>query len=235
LVQSAFLQSWPIFGGMTCSEALFRLFAAEAADSVTKVASSIAESAKTKSMVEVSQDCCGWEIHTTVAIDDQHCMKELVDDAITHLQDACRCSRYVCMEDSSCDTWKGVCYGFCVLAFVEDNSHTNEPICALEKCTDPECPKQHSSIIKRLYVMVKVNTVVPTLDFGDNAWDNNTSSFGSATSALKAQSALSIPSAGRAPRAGRMARDDSSINVLFSASVCFLCLLLLFGDQWLLG
>jgi len=83
---------------------------------------------------------------------------------------------------------------------------------------------------KRLYETEKSNTAS-----SDDTWDNHTSSSSRATTALNAQSALSTPSAGSAPSAGRMARDDSSFDVLFSALIGLGCLMLLFGDRWLLG
>jgi len=74
------------------------------------------------------------------------------------------------------DKWKDVHCGFrALLAFVEDENRAGMPICEFEHCPNPECPKQHPTRIKRLYVMVKTNMATAQADFNDNALENQTS------------------------------------------------------------
>jgi len=160
--------------------------------------------------VQVYQDRRGWEIHTTVSVEHQHRMEELLAVAKAHLQEACQSARYVCLVSNKNDKWKDVHCGFrALLAFVEDENRAGMPICEFEHCPNPECPKQHPTRIKRLYVMVKtnMNMATPQADFNDNALENQTSfssSAPSAPSALSTLSALSTQSAGSVQTAGSL-------------------------------
>jgi len=166
----------------------------EAADVVTKTASSIADRPDMKSLVQVYQDRRGWEIHTTVAVEDQHGMEELIDVAKAHLQEACWCARYVCLVSNKSGKWKDVQCGFrALLACVEDESRAGLPICEFEHCTTPECPDQHPTRIKRLYVMVRTNMMNPQDIPLENqvSFSSSTPSAPSVSCALSSLSALS--------------------------------------------
>jgi len=203
-------------GTMTSSRARLRLFMAEAAGVVTKTASSIADGADMKCLVQVYEDRRGWEIHTMVAVEDQHGMEELLNVAKANLQEACHSASCVCLVSNTRHTWKNVHCGFrALMAFVDDESRAGMPICELEHCPNPACPNQHPTRIKRLYVMVKTNMVTPQVDSNDNALENLfsfSSSVPSAASALSTLSALSTQSAGSVQSAG------SSSSIVYSMS-----------------
>lgn len=180
----------------------------EAADVVSNTASSIVDSTATKCLVQVYQDRRGWEIHTMVAVEDQHCMEGLLDVAKTHLQEACQSTKCVSLVSNKTNTLKDVHCGFrALLAFVDDESRAGMPICEFEKCPNPDCPNQHPTRIKRLYVMVKTNRHSPQPDFNDNISENQASYSSNAASAL---SALSTQSAGSAQSAGSLSSMDYS-------------------------
>jgi len=201
---------------MTSSRARLRLFIAEAAGVVTKTASSIADSSDMKCLVQVYEDRRGWEIHTTVAVEDQHGMEELLDVAKAQLQEACLSASNVCLVSNTRHTWKDVHCGFrALMAFVEDESRSGMPICEFEHCPNPECPNQHPTRIKRLYVMVKTNMVTSQGDANDNALDNQSAFSSSAPSAASAPSmlsALSTQSAGSVQSAGTSSSIGCSMS-----------------------
>jgi len=201
-------------GGMTSSPARLRRFVAEAADAVTKTASSIADSTKATSIVEVCQDRRGWEIHATVAIEDQHCVKELLDVAKDHLQAACQSTRYVCLVSNH--MWKDVQYGLRgLLAFVEDETRASTPICELQKCPNPECPARHARLIKRFYVTVKPNMVISKFGSSGNKWDHGMPSCSAPTSIsapdTRAPSARNLSPINYSGLSNRLFQDDGSI------------------------
>jgi len=63
---------------------------------------------------------------------------------------------------------------------VEDCSRTKAPTCELQKYTNPECPEQHDSLIKQLYVIVKISMMVPKCASCDSS---SSSTFSSASAA----------------------------------------------------
>jgi len=164
---------------MTSTQAGHELFIAKVANIVMRTASSIADSLGTNSRVQVHSGFYEWEIRSIVASEDQHRMQELLNAAKTYFQDTCRSTISLCLVSISDDSWEGANYGS-VLARVEDCSRANAPTCDFQKCTNPECPEQHDSLIKRLYVTVRISTVVPKCASCDSS---SSSTFSSADAA----------------------------------------------------
>jgi len=148
-----------------------------------------------------------------VAVEDQHGMEGLLDNAKALLQEECRSTRYMLLVSNKRDKWKDVHCGFrALMVFVEDGSRAGMPICEFEEYPIPECPNQHPTRFKRLYVIVKTNMVTPQADSNDNALENQASFCSSAPGAISTLSSLSTHSAGSVQSAGSLSSIAYSIS-----------------------
>jgi len=176
-------------GCMTSTQAGHELFMAKVADTVMGTASSIADSLGTESRVQVYCEPYEWGIRSTVASGDQHRMQEVLNAAKAHFQDTCRSTNCLCLVSSMDDSWEGSNY-VSVLARVEHCSRADTPTCEFHKCTNPECPEQHDSLINRLYITVKISMMVPKCASCDSS-SSSTFSAASAANSASDDSSLS--------------------------------------------